>query len=295
MTRRFVAALATATLLPLATLAAGPPAAAVSASPRRGETGRPFLSCIGARDYHATAQNWAFAQDDRGLLYVGNNLGVLEYDGASWRLIETAAKSVVRAIAKDEHGRLYVGSTGEIGYLAPDEKGHLQYVSLLPNVPPEDRAFNDVWTAHVTPQGIYFQSREILLRATPPADPAATTGWRVRSWKPRGRFLYGFWVRGTYYVHEQGVGLQRMVGDTLELVPGSEQFSAERVQILLPLSSGGSDLLLGTFNRGLFRYDGRIFEPFVTDADAYLRQRTLYKGVPLPDGTFEVTTQFKKV
>jgi hypothetical protein len=73
-------------------------------------------------------------------------------------------------------------------------------------------------------------------------------------------------------------------------VPGSEQFSAERVQILLPLSSGGSDLLLGTFNRGLFRYDGRIFEPFVTDADAYLRQRTLYKGVPLPDGTFALAT-----
>ena len=159
-------------------------------------------------------------------MYVGNNIGALQYDGASWRLIDTASNSVVRSIARDAHGRLYVGSTGEIGYLAPDDHGQLHYVSLLQHVKPEDRAFNDVWTVHVTPQGIYFQSREVLLLLTPPADPAADTGWQVRTWKPRGRFLYAFMVAGTYYVHEQGVGLQRMVGDRLVLVPGSEQFAA---------------------------------------------------------------------
>ena len=61
--------------------------------------------------------------------------------------------------------------------------------------------------------------------------------------------------------------------------------------MLLPLTSGaGSDLLVGTFNRGLFRYDGQSFRPFQTDADEYLRTRTLYKGVRLPDGTLGLTT-----
>jgi signal transduction histidine kinase/ligand-binding sensor domain-containing protein len=279
----------------VSTIAAAPSAGQAATRPAtpatRGEVGRPFLGCISSRDYGAASQNWVFAEDDRGLLYVGNNLGVLEYDGASWRLIETATKSVVRAITKDDHGRLFVGSTGEIGYLAPDASGQLQYVSLLPNVPPEDRAFNDVWTAHATPQGVYFQSREILLRVTAPTDAAATGGWRVRSWKPQGRFLFGFWVGGTYYVHQQGVGLQRMVGDQLQLVPGSEQFAGERLQVLLPLANGSAtDLLLGTFNRGFFRYDGRTFQPFATEADAYFRERTLYKGVTLPDGTFALAT-----
>ena len=75
------------------------------------------------------------------------------------------------------------------------------------------------------------------------------------------------------------------------LVPGSEQFAAERVQVLLPLGGGASPpLLLGTFNRGLFRYDGKTFTPFTTDAETYLRERTLYKGVVLPDGTFGFST-----
>jgi signal transduction histidine kinase/ligand-binding sensor domain-containing protein len=294
-TARLTLALGLAAVVSGALLSASPapaiPAGPVGPPATRGELGRPFLNCIGSRDYGATSQNWVFAEDNRGLIYVGNNLGALEYDGSSWRLIETANRSVVRSLTKDEHGRLYVGGTSEIGYLSPDASGLMQYVSLLPYVPQKDRDFNDVWTAHVTPQGIYFQSREILLRLTPPADPQSATGWTERSWRPKGRFLYGFWIGGIYYVHHQGVGLQRMVGDELETIPGSEQFAGERLQVLLPLTGGGrSDLLVGTFNRGLFRYDGQSFRPFVTDADQYFRTRTLYKGALLPDGTIGLTT-----
>jgi signal transduction histidine kinase/ligand-binding sensor domain-containing protein len=293
-TARLALAFGIAALLPsllTATPSLESPAQGAGIPVNRGELGRPFLNCIGSREYRATSQNWMFAEDNRGLIYVGNNLGVLEYDGSSWRLIETTNRSVVRSIAKDDQGRLYIGGTGEIGYLAPDSHGQLQYVSLMEHVPQKDRDFNDVWTAHATPQGIYFQSREILLRVTPPSDPQSPTGWKVRSWRPKGRFLYGFWIGGVYYVHHQGVGLQRMVGDELQTIQGSEQFAGERLQVLLPMDSGaGSDLLVGTFNRGLFRYDGQSFHPFQTDADDYLRTRTLYKGVRLPDGTLGLTT-----
>ena len=174
-TARLTLALGIAALVPSLLLARSSRSATPADSPvisaAHGEVGRPFLNCIGSRDYKATSQNWVFAEDNRGLIYVGNNLGVLEYDGSSWRLIETINRSVVRAMTKDDQGRLYIGSTGEIGYLAPDARGQLQYVSLLEHVPQKDRDFNDVWTAHATPQGIYFQSREILFRLTPPCRP----------------------------------------------------------------------------------------------------------------------------
>ncbi len=269
------------------------PAGLRSVSAGRGsEVGRPFFTCYSPKEYGGSGQSWTFAQDDRGVIYVGNNLGLIEYDGASWRLIETAVRSVVRAIAKDAHGRLYVGSTGELGYLAPDQNGQLQYVSLLEHVKPEDRAFNDIWTAYATPDGIYFQAREILLRFTPQGDGKHPGGWTVKSWKPSGRFLYAFSVAGSYYVHHEGIGLQRMAGDELRTVAGSEQFAQERVHVLLPF--GGSpdrpDLLLGTFNRGLFRYDGQSFQPFRTEVDAFLQAQTLYKGTMLPDGTLGLST-----
>lgn len=31
-------------------------------------------------DYNAGIQNWAIAQDERGVMYFGNNSGLLEFD-----------------------------------------------------------------------------------------------------------------------------------------------------------------------------------------------------------------------
>ena len=63
------------------------------------ETGLPLLKNYKPKDYNAGSQNWALLQDNRGLIYSGNNAGVLEYDGVSWRTIRTANQSVVRSMA----------------------------------------------------------------------------------------------------------------------------------------------------------------------------------------------------
>lgn len=62
-------------------------------------------------DYNAGIQNWAIAQDERGVMYFGNNSGLLEFDGSAWRLYELPTKGIVRAIYISEDGRIYVGST----------------------------------------------------------------------------------------------------------------------------------------------------------------------------------------
>jgi signal transduction histidine kinase len=289
MTPLLMAALV-AGALPLVAAAAatsGDPVPDAAAASRSAEEGRPFQTCFDAKEYGAAAQSWVFAQSDHGVMYAGNNLGVLEYDGTAWRLI--GPRRNTRAIAKDARGRLYVGTVGDFGYLAPDEHGSLQYVSLLQHVKPEDRAFNDVWTAHATPDGIYFQARERLFRVTPPSGTGDSL--HVRTWNARTPFLYAFWIDGAYYVHQQDVGLQRMVGDDLRVLPGGEQFGQERLQVLLPLGDArGSDLLAGTFNRGFFRFDGQRFQPFPTEVDGYLREHTLYRAVSLASGALALTT-----
>ena len=123
----------------------------------------PFIRKYMPQEYGAQEQNWAVAQDDRGIIYVGNNVGILEYDGASWRMIRMPNQTVVRSLAKDDHGRIYAGALGEFGYLAPDEHGQMQFVSLLEHVPAENREFADVWRTLVTPEGVYFQSPAVSL------------------------------------------------------------------------------------------------------------------------------------
>ena len=70
-------------------------------------------------------------QDRRGVLYFGTNAAVLEFDGVSWRRIQIGENAgSVRALAIDDNDRIWVGSVGSFGYLAPDAGGVLKYVSI---------------------------------------------------------------------------------------------------------------------------------------------------------------------
>ena len=64
----------------------------------------------------------------------------MEYDGVSWRKI-SVPNLTVRSIAIDEVGTIYVGGKDEIGFLAPDSKGTLQYMSLLDHLDANKKSF----------------------------------------------------------------------------------------------------------------------------------------------------------
>src|SRR5215218_6648533 len=80
------------------------------------ERGLPFVTNYFAKVYQAAAQNWAIIQDDRGVMYFGNNTGLLEYDGVKWRTLTQSANSIVRSLGKDQNGRVYFGGYSNFGY-----------------------------------------------------------------------------------------------------------------------------------------------------------------------------------
>src|SRR2546423_15062555 len=115
------------------------------------EAGLPYLRDYTPREYRAQSQNWSVTQDQRGVIYVGNNDGVLVYDGVRWQTIRVKNGSAVRSLGVDQSGTVYVGARGDLGYLAPDASGALRYVSLVDKTAPGDREFKDVRKTIVTP------------------------------------------------------------------------------------------------------------------------------------------------
>ena len=90
----------------------------------------PSINNYTYRDYQAGTSNWWAIEDDRGIMYVANREGIIEYDGKNWTLIESPEQEVARSLAKDDAGVIYAGFVGDIGYLAPNEMGEMQFVSL---------------------------------------------------------------------------------------------------------------------------------------------------------------------
>jgi len=253
------------------------------------EEGRPFITSYSTDETGGDLQTWEIVQDNRGILYFGSSPGILEFDGSTWRMIETINKTMVRSLGIDQNGRVYVGCINDFGFLSPDSIGNLYFESLLSYVNPEDRNFSYVWTTIITDHGIYFQSREKLFRFQ-----ADGNSWKVKVWNPDDQYGFAFWLDGTYYVQQIGIGMMKMVNDSLQMLPGGEQFANDRLQVMLPYKYSAShhidEFLLGTFERGLFLFDGKGFKTFKTDIDEKLYMSSVYDGDVLPDGTFGLAT-----
>jgi PAS domain S-box-containing protein len=224
-------------------------------------------------------QHWAVAQDSRGVVYVGNGDGVLEFDGAAWRLYPLPGQVAARSLAVGGDDTVFVGAQGDLGYLELAADGERRFRSLRDEVPAGDREFGDVWKTHAAPEGVYFQSYERLF---------LWAGGRMRVWRPRSAFHFSFLVEGSLYLLERGRGLLRLDGGELVAVPGGERLAEDRVYVVLPYGDGR--LLVGAREQGLLLFDGSGAEPFPTEVDERLRRARLYHGVALPDGSFALAT-----
>ncbi|MCA6074653.1 hypothetical protein [Fulvivirga sedimenti] len=104
-------------------------------------------------DYLAGIQNIDFAQNRDMNLFVANNLGVLSFNGSEWKTYALNTGKKQRSLAFDEHtGRLYVGSQGDFGYF----EGKWNYVSLVDEIPEDERDFDEVWNVFIFNSDVYF-------------------------------------------------------------------------------------------------------------------------------------------
>jgi signal transduction histidine kinase/DNA-binding response OmpR family regulator len=244
------------------------------------QVGHRFIRNYGRLDYDNQAQNWCIRQDKRGIVYVGNQGGLLEYDGVSWRSIDIPNWSV-RSLTVDDTGTVYIGGRGEIGCLRPDSKGAGQYVSLLDHLRDSQKNFSMVWRTLAAEEGVYFHTLDYLFR---------WDGKEMRVWQPDTRFNAIFQCGQRLLVRQEGIGLLEMKNDRLQLIPGGEIFADKRVYMMVPYDADGQRLLIGTRSQGFYLYDGSKGVPFATEVEAYINENRLYHGIRLNSGLFAIAT-----
>lgn len=277
-----------------------PAPAAQSLPPAGGNQiiGLPVIRNYLPSEYNATPQNWSIVKDKRGIMYFANTGGVLEYDGVQWRLIPVK-NEVVRTLAIDNNGIIYVGGVDEFGCLQPDSAGELKYFSLTHLLPPDQRGFGDIWSIHVSGKDVFFQSTSHLFLIKDPVPSSFSHKQpEVKTWHPKTIFSPAFFVNGAYYIPESGRGILTLKGDSLTVVPGSGQFAKETIYEMLTFTGDNKkegnqkSILIGTAGDGFYIYDGKSFEKFKTEADNYIKKNALYfRGGILNNNTYVFGTQ----
>lgn len=240
-------------------------------------------------DYFGHFQNWAVIQDHRGLMYVANNTGVLEYDGQKWAKI-SINNAVARALDTDEAGRIWVGAQDELGYLAADSSGKMAYYSLLHLLSDLDKPIGLVRQVYATKQGVYFSTNSIIIRIK---------GNTIDKWHPKTYFHRTYRVEDQIYSVQPDVGLTILKGDTMSLISGGEQFAKTRIYTMLPYDKGR--ILVGTQSDGFYllklsNIEGSknpsvpVLDPFLTSNDKFFKDNWVYNGIRLPNGWFAIAT-----
>lgn len=246
---------------------------------RNAETLNHFIQNYKPDDYGQFYQNWSIVEDRRGVLYVANNNGVMEFDGVNWRLIKLTDDDLTFSVAADSAGRIFAGGIQQIGYLAPDDSMRLVFRSLKPLLPDSLRDFSEVWSIVALDGYVYFQALDQIMRWDHQAR-------KFKVWK--GDFQTGFAYNGRYFIRERGVGLKTIEDGELKLAPDGARFADEPIYKIVPIAPSRGVAV--TFSAGLLEYDGSRFKPFANEADAYLRHSEPFTACLLDSGLIAVGT-----
>jgi len=177
--------------------------------------GLPFIKNFNPQVYGGHIQNWSILQDHRGVMYIGNGNGIIEYDGERFRLIEMPNKTTSRSLEIDKNNRVYVGTVGDFGYLRPNKKGETEYVSLLPKLEEEHKNFKDVWDIKTVKGSVFFSTYKKLFRVTDDT---------IEVWEPKKKFAGCFVLNDTFYINEQEEGLFKFEDNKLIPAPYGHLF-----------------------------------------------------------------------
>lgn len=237
--------------------------AAISTFATRATSFMPVVTNFSAHEYTAGLQNWSCVQGPNGDMYIGNNTGLLRYDGYTWEKFDIPGCPIARAVFADGD-RVYVGSYHEFGYFKRNEYGEMIFTSLHDQIKGVERNDYDIWNILKVNGIVYFQSFSSWF---------SYDGKKVTShFDPNMLPLYFHKVGNTVYVQMINGDFYQLVGEKFRFVFSRKLVGNDNVVAILPLRGG--KMLLCTEWHGLFTFDGKKVERFATevDADLYSKQ-----------------------
>jgi len=222
----------------------------------RREHGNLLFRWFKSQEYKGSEQNWAIVQDNRGLIYIGNNEGgVLEYDGERWRRIPVTENRIVRSLSVGESGIIYVGLVGDFGCLIPDKHGSLYYKSLATQLGEEAPIFSDVYKTYTVGASIYFCTTSYIFAYN-------ENERRVQAFRlPSQRAFLSFQWEKEVAVSTFADTVLRFTGHEFSPLKMRfpEEVSDRQIYGMIPL--GGDSILMAT-NRSMFyilsRHTGQV-------------------------------------
>ena len=211
--------------------------------------GKTFVQNYPPKVYNGQAQNWSLAQDYRGVMYVGNGNGVMEYDGSNWRTLVLPGAVTPRSLGVAENKVIYVGTSVGFGFLSIDANGNTIYKALQTQLPDSiQNKITDIWETVPVGDEVFFRSATYIFHYK---------DGKVSYWTPKeGSLFYsGFVLKGKYHAFEATRAerkVKTLENGNLVDVPQVEKFDRRVTTFSIPYKK--DTVILGGGNGNFYKY-----------------------------------------
>lgn len=237
----------------------------------------PPLNNYEPSQYGAGNQNWMLSESENNYIYIANNKGLLEYNGAQWRLYKTPNESIMRSV-KVAGDRIYTGCYMDFGYWQKDDRGVLKYTSIIESSVIDVEEDEQFWNIIVNEDYVLFQSLSHIYSYD-------ISSGKVSLLVSNDNINKFFKVNGTYYYHSLGEGLFTISNQRPLPISQSDFFKEETVILLFEHESKVHFL---TENADLYRLENK--EPVLVAQSDLNFDLTVYNALFLSDGSLMLGT-----
>ena len=239
----------------------------------------PPIQNFSPSDYGAENQNWSISQSNNRLIYVANNKGLLEFNGAEWFLYPSPNQTIMRSVRVIDE-KIYTGCYMEFGYWAKNQVGTLIYESISNRFRDKLLEDEEFWNILKVDDLVLFQSKKRIYIY----DEASQTleYLEARTTLPR------IWKLGkTVFYHTIDDGLYKIENGEKELV--NKEVSVTSDEVVQIMEFNGKILIL-TRHNGFYQISGDKVELWPTQIDRNLADATVYSALRLSNNTIAIGT-----
>ncbi|WP_188373521.1 helix-turn-helix and ligand-binding sensor domain-containing protein [Winogradskyella haliclonae] len=239
----------------------------------------PPIERFSPQDYMADDQNWSISQSSEENIYIANNKGLLEYNGARWTLYNTPNQSILRSVAVI-NDLVYTGSYMDFGCWKRDAFGKLIYKSLANSLDENLVEDEEFWNIISFGEFILFQSLDRIYIYNTETE-------KFRIIDSEARIVKAFKVDESIYFQESGVGISKIEnGEVVKLTNTSVLSNREIVNIF----KNDKGLLFQTRENGFFDYQEEQIKKWDITANDLLSSVSVYNSIRLRNGNFILGT-----
>ena len=234
--------------------------------------------------YNADNQNWMISQSDDACIYVANNKGLLEFNGAQWKLYKSPNETIMRSV-KVIDDRVYTGCYMNFGYWKRNDTGTLEYTSLTDQLKVEMEEDEQFWEIIQLDKWVLFQSLDRIyiyhtidnsLKVIS-ADHTITKLYKIEN-----ELFFQVLEEGIYSIEN---GKKKLVSDNAIL----------RNNLIVGLFPKGNQKIIITRDAGWFALDEAELTAIEFPYQAKYNQKSIYTSIQLSDGSYVLGTIAKGI